>query len=375
MALMSSYDPDIMYFKTGGGCIAVFGLPFLLLGLFLTSTVVFSQLSPGAPKSSSQLEVIPICAIFVIIGMVMVFGRAKVAIDKRMQTIRKWWSVIVPIRSKYFKLGDYDKVTLTSEVRRSKNSTYLVYLVKLVGPGGEVVIEETKDYQSQRRNAESLAKFTGFNLIDSTSGKEIVRTPEQLDETVRDRVRRTGKVTEVPPVPEATAINYTIEGQEMQITIPTSPLNRVFGITGMIVGLIPLLFFLFFMQQIVIEDVPMPVKAIIIAVVVIPFGAFFFLLLKFATRKVLLTVSPERLALTEIWSLGKSKSEIPTSELEELEIVTQFHEAKGLEKLGAIFSPDVIVARSDKLSLFFGRGLSSEELKWLHAIIENTVSA
>ena len=37
MRRIETHDPDILEFRGGGGCLALFGTPFLLAGLFVMS--------------------------------------------------------------------------------------------------------------------------------------------------------------------------------------------------------------------------------------------------------------------------------------------------------------------------------------------------
>ena len=40
MKQIGTNDPDILKFRTGGGCLMIFGLPFLLTGLLVLSTLL-----------------------------------------------------------------------------------------------------------------------------------------------------------------------------------------------------------------------------------------------------------------------------------------------------------------------------------------------
>lgn len=369
MPQANSYDMDVMVFKTGGGCLTLVGLPFLAVGLF----TLFAPYFLPPPTGADFYIVVGMGSVFALIGAVILFARSKTVIDRKMGFVHKTDSVIVPLRSKQYALTDYDTVFLSKEVRRSKNSTYYVYPVKLTGPGGEIKIEESQRYEDQRRIAENIAKFTGFNVADSSSGQTVVREARNLDESLREKVRRTGQISEIPPMPTPTKIACTTEGQEFQVALPPNPLGKLLVVAGPV--LVALIWGSLFVEmgQLWKHDV-LSLKIMIGAVVCLPCLIILFYFFKAGTRRCEVRVSPERLALIEAWMLGKKIREIPTAELEELVVVSPTPDLKGLEGLSWLLSQNHIVARSDRRTLCIGKGLSPAELAWIHAVIEHTTT-
>ena len=57
-------------------------------------------------------------------------------------------------------------------------------------------------------------------MSDSSSGEAIIRDPEHLDESLRDRIRRLGQRIEMPPKPTATRSQIHITSGEVIAEIP-----------------------------------------------------------------------------------------------------------------------------------------------------------
>ena len=91
------------------------------------------------------------------------------------------------------------QVTITREIRRSDKSTYTVFPVRLTGDdAGEVKLCEPRTYSASRGLAEELARFLELPLADSSSGTEVVRGHDQLDESLQEHLRESGALPELP---------------------------------------------------------------------------------------------------------------------------------------------------------------------------------
>jgi len=386
---VESADPDVMVYRTGGGCLALFGLPFLLAGLF----VMFLPLFPGKTKpeggSSKQMPAalaIPFGAIFAAVGAAFVFGRAGKTIDRRSGTMTTWWGIVVPFRRKEYPLSAFDRVTLSREVRRSKNSTYTVYPVRLEGPGAKkAALEERRAQRAARQGGEELAKFLGLKLADRSMGTLIVREAEELDESIRERARRRGERLEVSEPPPERRSRQSVAGDTLCFEIPPAGFRRahLVGVAfGVVLGIVvPVVVYFVFLRNILgDEKMPVGVKAILVVFLVVffmlvPLLAGLAITLRGFARRSVVEVSPRELRVTQHGLLRARSKVIPTDELEELEIVGP-SALEGMASLHAFLGGEkVIVARSDRASAAFGAGLSPAELEWMQAVIWNVVSA
>jgi hypothetical protein len=67
--------------------------------------------------------------------------------------------LLVPFKSTAYDLDSFDYITITREVRRSKNSTYTVFPVRLVDCTMKlkpINLGEPRDYEEARRMGETV---------------------------------------------------------------------------------------------------------------------------------------------------------------------------------------------------------------------------
>ena len=374
MAQVDSHDPDLLIFKSGGGCLMIFGLPFLIAGIAVMTSPFWD------PKNAPWYFMVPFGAIFATIGVAMIFGRAGVSIDKRMGQVNQWWGLLFPLKTNLYNLADIQQVSISKKIRRSKNSSYTVYPVCLKGATVQIDIEEPQAYGEARRCAENLAKFTGLPLADSTSGQEVIRDPDRLDESIREKVRRTG-AREIPSAPANMKTSYSIDGQEIQLDIPPSGWHPIFFIP-ILLGLGIAAFIYFSAVHGLLHDskAPLPFKLFGGLFIILPLIGVVMPALKLATRRYTVLVSPQKLTLESRWALGKSIQTMAAEEIEELQLSQgplpeEAKETPVPKILFEIMGSGNILVRSDKTTLTFGKGLDRQELEWLLALIENTISA
>ncbi|NUM35791.1 MAG: hypothetical protein HUU50_14700 [Candidatus Brocadiae bacterium] len=382
MEKIDSYDPDLMVFRSGGGCLILFGLPFLLSGCLVIAL-------PFLPQSQQVDWFTCFFGLpFFLVGVALVFGRSGILIDKRMNSVTSWWGLLFPLHSKVFDLKSFIKVTITKEIRRSKNSTYTVYPVRLAGEES-VSFGENTQYEASRKIAEEIAKFIFIPLSDASSDVEIIREPDKLDESVRDKILRTGEAREIPPTPKNSKLLYDREGEEIRLEIPPMGWHPIFYVPIVFGIIFSCILFGAFSPMLFEKDLFILIRLIPIAVVSVPFIIIFGAIYRFASKRTIIHVSPKILQVQEIWALGKNTKQIPVKELEELRILSALDNAqlkKSLDSLNkenrpqnipsslGFFGNAAILARSDRVTIQFGTGLSKEEVEWLHAVIENTIA-
>ncbi len=399
-------DPDRYAVKRGGGCLMLFGLPFFAAGVAVIVLGVLGKMTSESGGPPPLVFIIPFGLIFASVGAALMFGRAGIVIDKRSGTVTKWWGLLVPFKSTTFPIDKVKAVTITSEVRRSKNSTYTVYPVRLIGPAKPLNVEEPRDSDKARRRAEELAKFLDLGVEDSSSGKKIVREAGTLDESLRDRYRREGRPREKPAAPAGSRIVSGASGSEATFDIPPKGFGVV-EIIGMVLGavfaFVPLLFFggMLFGES-GSKDIEKAWPFLIffglfmLVWMGIPFAMILTTIGKAKARE-RLSVSPRELRLDRKGLLGTKTTIIPADELEELDIGGPGSERfppmsagvgplasgsagtrirMGNHPLASLFGlKGVVKARSDRVTLTFGAGLGPEELKWLRDVVLFIVTA
>jgi len=392
---------DQLEIREGGGCLAFFGLPFLLAGLFVMSTPYLLATGRMSMEGGGEPEwwMFPFLflfgAVFAGVGAALVFGRKGIIVDRSRGLIIEWKGLLVPMKRKERSLARFDGVNLKKEDGGDSPDTYPV---ELQGPTEKPFrVIAPASFEEGRKNAETVARFLNFPLADSISGKKIVREPDRLDESAAQRARRLGEDFIPPPRPLDMRSKIEVSGNGLAIELP----GRGIGASALL-NLIPLAFIGFFLYQIrwVFSGLSLHAWWLLTAA-----GSLIVLL---RLRKNLgknsagdrIFASPDLLRVTPRGGGQKGTQEIPASELEQLELVTYLdiinntevrpgphkprvqavpgtpHLPDGrpapafLVSLVRKFRPAEIVAVSDKQVVKFGQGLPEDELKYIHAMIK-----
>jgi len=404
MATVDQGDPDLLVFRRGGGLLAIFGLPFLLAGLFVIALTLGLVTAEGdVPPLAFGL---PFGGIFAAVGAGIVFGRAGATIDRRRQSLVKWWGIAgLARRSEYF-LPDFCEVALRKEIRKGNNSTYTVYPVCLRSETRQqsVTLEEPRDYRSARDLAERVAALVERPLADSSSGATVVRQPGSLDLSLREAARRSGEPIEVPQPPPQMRANVRVDGSRVSIELPAAGIQGVHKI--MIGALVALLVF----EALILypsraqgdpssgADLPL-FLAFAAMMFVVPVIAIGRIVLSSACKRVSISASEAALRVEERTPFHSKVTEIPGHELEELrfcDVEAQLSERResraamptrgaGSAANQAAVPPALrsalqllgrgnrITAVSDRESVSFGIGLSRAEAGYLVALIKKAL--
>lgn len=373
------FNPDQLSIKRGGGCFfTLFGLPFFAFGLMFMIASLGGHVKSSDGGVAPALMVVPFSLVFVCVGGGIMFGRIGVRIDRIEKTVTSWWGLLfLPFWSKRRSTDEFDIVTITQEVRRTKNSTYTVYPVKLTGKGDDVKIEEPRQYDQSRKLAEKVAKFMDLGVKDSGRGETVVREAGTLDECLRDRFKRTGKVPVMPEQPANCKSIQSVEGDEAAFDIPPPG----FGIVHLLAvgggAFFAIMVGVFFAGPFFRVFSDSDGKAFLPAVVFMGILATLPILLVvvpalFAAKtRDRILVSTRGIRLVRRFPIGGHKREIPAEELEELTIA-----APSTRNFRNAFARDKVVsARSDRQMIEFGAGLTKEEVRWLRDVVEYLVTA
>lgn len=410
MSFFETKDPDVIEIKKGGGCLALFGLPFLLAGLLVMQApfgLIPMDWEGGPPPWYFAL---PFGAVFAMVGGALVFGRSGIRIDKRLNTARRWWSFLgVIVKSMETPLGMFEAVSLSRENRGDSDSSKIVFPVKMVGGASEVdpiELAAPTSYEEGRKAAEELSKFLSLPLEDSSAGKTVVRDAEKLDESYRDRSRRTAEPALYASMPMNMRSVIRGEYGALVVEIPPPPLSGVHYLQMLFPLIFAGLIYYFFLRDFLGADTPQVIKYV--------FGGFillFFIALPVLTgakkvlaqlkKRTIVTASPQMLRVEE---RGISKArvvEIPGPELEEFELKegladleddprlqrARMKSGKGGSYQAAMPDPNstlgrllrsmggsaTILARSDTETVSFGEGLPLEELKYIYSELKRAI--
>jgi len=382
-------ESEVMETRSGGGCLVLFGLPFFLAGLAVM--ISWTGIIPAENDPPPWYIAVPFGLVFVCVGAAFLFGRGGVKLDRANRTVTSWWGLLVPFKSTTRSLDKYDHVTLSKEIRRSKNSTYTVYPVRLVGEEKDVKFEEPQDYGKARKKAEEVAGFLGFRIKDSTGAAVVWRSPEEFDESLRERARRTEMEVDVPDPPQFMQTRTRVEGRRVIIDLPSAgfKLQHVVGVVmGVAVMAGAVLFFALGPFKDAFKEPPpmnyffmgffsLFLLAPLIGSVSVLAGAF---------KRDRIIASPDGLRYEKKGVLFTRSTFIPADELEELVLPDMSARDRAAAQIENLEAPAIvkslarslaakagrrvgIQARSDRATIEFGRELTDEELRWLHAVI------
>ena len=300
------------------------------------------------------------------------------------------------VKSMAIPLAEVRQVTVTKEVRKGKNSSVTVYPIYLEATDGQKKLVEDQDYQTTRRAAEGLARFIGVPLSDSSTGQAALRQADELNECLRDRVRRRGERIESPSAPLRTELKIRQEAEGLTIELPQGG-NLLSALVPVLLFGAVFVFFLLPIGQLILSDDSMPYEMKLI------FGGFFsfflgllpllllvFRLLRALTFRVRVVVDGRKLRVEQAFSGSKKAVEIPADELEELELAdppVSMEQVEEFRRLGQgnirvklmmriirMGKPSGITARSDKASVTFGENLNPEDQAYLYALVKQAVT-
>ena len=416
--IIETGDPEIWEAKSSGHVgLFFFGLPFLLAGLFVMGQPL--GLVPVDGDPGPWYMMVPFGSIFALVGLGMMTGRRGILIDRRRHRITKWYGLLIPMVRREHMLGLQDRLVVTREVRKSDKSTRIVYPVRLGGSAQEkaVSIEEPLDYQQARATAESLAGFLRLPLVDRSSGKEVVRESDRLDESLRERARRTDE--EIPEVAPPSQMRSALREESGSLIVRIPPtgvtLAHRLQMIGVLIFVGVAVFMLAPFAAIGFED---PASMLLIGLICVGFGLLPVLgvllqILGQARRGCTVEASRSFLRVEK----GRKVAEIFVDELEELAVPDPglpagirkgpdgrfmidrdaAHRKSGpgrfaqanpgrMTPAGPVLSYVIsalyrtkagpcIMARSDKTTVRFGHGLSREELLYIHAQLKGVLAA
>ncbi len=366
-------NQNIWSHQAGGGCASLFGLPFFAAGV----GVIILTFIPAETRGGDELPFffgIPFGSIFAIVGGAFLFGRLELLIDRGSGTATRNWKLISKtIKAQTFPLKEFDRVSLRSEIRRNKNSSYTVYPVRLLGaPEMKFDISQSRSESEARKAAEDIAKFLSLPIHDETSGKLRIRESDLLDENIKDKFEKGLESNEIPNPPAKLKSRIHYDGSSLQVEVPPPGFNAGFLVAIVFICLFELIFLTTFAIPFLSETDLSGVFLIFAAV----FGLMFlglptWILIRLigssfmATQSV--SVSNATLTVAKGWPTRKTKS-IPANEIEEFIIGIKKPGTRGNKSVITFGANKEVLAISDTDQVSFGAGLPQDEVEYIYAL-------
>jgi hypothetical protein len=399
---------DTLEMTSGGGCLSLFGIPFLLAGLFIMQIPL--GLIPVEQEGEPWMRLFfPLFGgIFAAVGAGLVFGRWGLILDRTRGRIVQWWGLLVPMKRKEYLIEAIGQVEL--DLSRGDSDTADTWPVTLSGGvlPKPIIVTQPTDFAEAHRYAEELSRFLNKPLVDSSTGERVTRDADHLDESYRDRVRRTKEASApLPPQPPEmrTRVEHTGEGLVLHLPGPDLRWFHYFpvAISLAIAGSVAF----FFLPA--VRTLPMPenLRYVVLGVVglffvAVPVLSALLHVLRLKNQFQRITVTKTFLRVETLKQGKRSTVEMPLDELEDLTAPSMHSAMDTLETPGKkkVFLGDTgtprmsdgrpvprfllslmklagskgIIARSDKAVMEFAQGLEEAETLYLFALIRKKIA-
>lgn len=264
--------PGRLEVREGGGCLSLFGMPFLaagLLGLAVATGLITLQNRNNVTMTLPAAIVIGIA--FTLVGGVLVFGRKWTTFNAADRTALVQYGLLVPMRDKIHYLDGYTAVRV--EFVRGDSDTADQYPVTLTGPGrSQLRLFGSTKYAEGRDRAVAIAKLLSLKIEDATTAhpKQMgaaeadlpLHLRARLDHEKRDRVDR----------PAALRSHITEANGIVTIVIPAARMPAVFFLFFLVPVAVAVLLFEPFSRFFRESNTPDPVSWFFLAFLVFAFG-------------------------------------------------------------------------------------------------------
>jgi len=165
-------DDDVWQKRSGGGWLVVaVGLPALLVGVGILLYGMGMITLAGGAGPPPWAVTLGFGGLFTAGGVVLMFGRSAVVIDRRAGTVVKWWGVFLPVFRKTYHLADYDRVVMSEVWRSTRHEPGLsVHPIRLTSDRDSIHIAQPRDKAAAHRLAKELAHFLEISLVEDSTG-------------------------------------------------------------------------------------------------------------------------------------------------------------------------------------------------------------
>ena len=342
----------------------VFGLPFLLVGLY----AMFGPWVSG-PKTDLQFKLLLfVCGFpFAAFGAWAMFRRHGIIIDSQSKRVTRWWAILIPITRKEYPLSSFEHVKIENVlVGGSRSSSRIIYAVGLAGKDTrDVGIESFEEFADARRMAEQLAKYCRIGVADYREDKVEVRSFEELDKSIRDRELRIPASILKSKKPKKTVSRISESSHEFEAEFPNPP-----SISGTAWIAIPCLWIAAYQNP--KADDKVVIAAIVYSVLAL---VLFHVLRRFLglVKKTRMRTSRTGLVLEDIGFFGTRQNVVPIQQIEEYKLKGAGSSSDDREASQGdlyylfIVGPNIIELHSDFESVYIHPDVPVAESRYIFA--------
>jgi hypothetical protein len=234
--------PDRLQIREGGGCLSVFGLPFLAAGLLLLLAVV--GVVPLGGMADLPIWGRPVIGMmglaFAAAGAALAFGRSWTTLDVTQRAAIKQWGLLLPMKEQTRPLDEFKAVALGIIQGDSDSSDRFPVMLK-GGSGLDLVLCSSTSYAEARTCAAEVARHLRFALEDASTDHAVTVDPQDADRALRER-RAQRPPQPLVPHPGDLRSEITQETSGVRIVIPHDRTGTLALVVALIPGVIPLWF-------------------------------------------------------------------------------------------------------------------------------------
>jgi hypothetical protein len=182
--------PDRLQIREGGGCMAVFGIPFFAAGVFLTLTVlgVVPVTNASELPAFGWAFLILMSIAFTAVGGALVFGRSWTTIDRSRREVIKQSGLLVPLKERIVPLDGYAAVTLGFiEGDSDTADRFPVALKTRTGP--DLPLCNFTEYAQARECAKAVAAHLRLEIEDASTDHPVQLPVSQIDIPFQERLQ------------------------------------------------------------------------------------------------------------------------------------------------------------------------------------------
>ena len=265
--------PGRLEVRQGGGCMAVFGLPFLGAGLFVM--LIGAGVVPLQNYQNIPWFMVPALLfmglVFTLVGGGLVFGRSWTTLSSADRTVVMQMGLLAPMSTKTHRVDAYNGVIL--EFIRGDSDSSDQYPVSLKArDGSNLRLFSSTQYAEARERATAVAELFHFEIEDSSTGRHVRLSAAQANMSFQHRQRIAHQRDEIIVQPASMRSKVSESNGVVTIVIPSARVHPALYLFFLIPVAVPVLLFEPFLRFFRQSQTPDVVASIFLGFLVIAFG-------------------------------------------------------------------------------------------------------
>lgn len=379
--------PDRLELKEGGGCLALFGLPFFAAGVLMALAVTgLLPMHVEANKKWTPLALGAMAVLFTATGAIMVFGRQWLIIDLTRRCVIRQYGLLLPFRTHERLLSEFNALLIVHDPGNSDSPERFPVRFRALN-GQDFIISKPGKFGESLAQAEYLSALLRLPLVDTTTDHETLVDSGKGVLNLQERAI-TEEETPAPTRPPKMRALVTETAEKAILVIPTGG-SWIAGALGIVFPLFVLLVVLpgimrFFARANAPHFIQYGFLLFLTLIFVLPtlIGSLN-LMVGSKRKRMTVTATPDGLTLEQRTAWRKHSKFVPIADLLDIDCSTidgairsvkassaRFNSASpGAERLVQVLKKYVpskgIIVKTRSELLTFGEGLPADELRYV----------